>query len=228
MFEFLRGTLVKLKRHYHKMVHRKIEYEQYSPKIKDAWIIQKTGKTLILNEIENQFYNIDRTYTYNFPEVKLHHLNDVYLAGKEAWPFLHLNNIFQPAINLYDQSQERIKRPVNFLAKQQTGTIFHLAGPNSGNKGHFLIEHLPRLLSSIEVLNTIPDYSILLLPQRGNAHIPLLNKLEIKPDRYVYASKGTTKCQKVLYSPLLTENRKQYLAPPPGIFRNQKSRNTTY
>lgn len=228
MLEPIRRGLPKIKRFYGRIVKKRIEYIDDSPKIQNVFPVQVKEKTIIRNELESQFYGCDTSKSFYFPTVNLYHLHDIYLVSKEAWPFLHLNSIFRPAVDVYNQNQDRIKRPVKLLAKEQEGTIFHLAGPNSGNKGHFLVEHLPRLMASLEILKRFSSYNIMLLPERGRAHIPLLNKLDdVSPTEYVESNKGTIKCKELLYTPLLVEKRN--LFAPPKIYlkiRDQVIKNT--
>jgi hypothetical protein len=214
MIDFVNGTIVKLKHFYRKLINKKIKKENDSSKVTNKWIIQKEEVIVFENKLENNFYNVNKSTIQNYPEVILYQLRDIYLVSKEAWPFVALDTIFNPAVQLYDNGQKKIKHPVDLLAREQREPIFHLAGPNSGNKGHFLIEHLPRLLSSIDILANFENYSLMLIPQRGKSHIPLLQKLGISPSRVIYASKGTIRCQELLYTPLLVNERKQYLAPP--------------
>jgi capsular polysaccharide biosynthesis protein len=146
----------------------------------------------------------------------MYHLKGVYLVGKEAWPYFSCRKLFEKSVSYYSPDLRRIKRPVKFLQHRERQTVFHLTGPNAGNKGHFLIEYLPRLIVGEHIIKEMSACKVLLLANRGLSHLPIIHKVNesIPSLEHAQSAKGTIYCNNLLYIPPLAHNRDQLLGNP--------------
>jgi hypothetical protein len=132
------------------------------PRIVARWRIQEAGQADIVNGLESRVLGRPITTRISYPEAFLYELRDVWLTGKQGYPFLEADTVLACCPSMVAEADGRLQRPVRAFARHVGHPVFHLTGPNAGNRAHFLVEHLPRLLASLPHLAGVDAYRLLL------------------------------------------------------------------
>jgi len=98
-----------------------------------------------------------------------------------------------------------VRRPIDWRARRINGPVLPLGGRGTGNRGHFLCEHLPRLLLARERLGVGFPLKMLLTPGHAAWQIEYLVRLGEDPKRVVEGSRGTVFCPEVWFVPNLSK-----------------------
>ncbi|NBV22663.1 MAG: glycosyltransferase family 61 protein [Proteobacteria bacterium] len=169
------------------------------------WTVQTPGSFRLANALESAFYGRERTpLDYTWPEARMDELRDVLVVGDQGQVFFPDGAFYTPCIYPHQSRLEkmRIRRPVPWLARREGGTLFHLTGRNHENKGHFLLQHVSRLLVARPVLEQFGDYRILVAPGHARWQKNFLRLIGIDESRVVEGTQGTLQAERLLHAPL--------------------------
>jgi hypothetical protein len=190
------------------------------PKILDKILIQENGVTSYTNEFEKSYYGYCESVALVHPATYLHVLKDVWVVGSEGHIFFEHDQLFSICTSLKGIPERKIRRPIPLLSQVIEKPVFILASRAPGNRGHFLIEHLPRLIASINAIKKLGGCNFLVTPMHRKWQLPYLEKLGIPGSEVIEASIGSTFCKRAFYVPTLCcgeiatvsyENYYQYL-----------------
>ena len=173
-----------------------------------------TGENARLdNSLESQFYHsADTLSQYRCPAVDLHHLKNVWLASDSGQIFFDDGSMFDVCQTNPKQYARKIRRPIRWGARKVNDTLFHLTGRNHENRGHFVLQHIPRLLAGMECNPRFGKMKLLLAPGHTRWQSELLSVLGVSPDQIVEGTKGTLHAGDLFYAPQFAG--KNGLVPP--------------
>ncbi len=175
------------------------------PKILDKILIQVDSCTHYMNEFEKTYYGSCNQIDFFHPETYLYVLKDVWVVGSEGRLFFEPDQLLSVCSSLKGVEERKIRRPIKLLAQVIEEPVFILSSRAPGNRGHFLIEHLPRLVASMDAIKRLGGCKILVTPMHQKWQVGYLQKLGIAESEIVEASIGSTFCKRAFYVPTLCE-----------------------
>ena len=174
-------------------------------KIIDKLLIQEESVTSYANELETSYYGTAAPFTFFHPRTYLHVLRDVWVVGSEGYVFFEPRQLFSICSSLKGVAERKIRRPIRGLAEVIEEPVFILASRAPGNRGHFFMEHLPRLMASREAIKQLGPCKYLVTPRHRKWQLPYLQRLGIPETEVIEASIGSTFCKRAYYVPTLCE-----------------------
>lgn len=170
-------------------------------------LVRERTTTAYINDLEEKYYGSSAAVQFFHPRVYLYVLKNVWVSGSEGHVFFGPNSIFSacPSVNGLDPRKAR--RPIKWLSKKIDEPVFVLSNRAPGNRGHFLVEHLPRLLACRRILGNQERYKILVTPGHRTWQLGYLKKLGITSSDVVEGSFGSVFCTKVYVVPVLCEGK---------------------
>jgi len=176
-------------------------------KIIDKKPVQDIGYTIYRNELEEAYFGSNAQFKFFHPERHLYVLKDVWVTGSEGHLFFEPDTLFSIGCSLKGVKPKKIRRPIKFLAQVIQEPVFILSSRAPGNRGHFLLEHLPRLMASLDIIQQFAGCKILVTPRHRKWQIDYLKKLDIPESDVIEASIGTVFCKSAFYVPMLCEEK---------------------
>lgn len=173
------------------------------PKILDKILIQDNSITHYTNEFEKDYYGSCKQIDFFHPEACLYVLKDVWVVGSEGRLFFESDQLFSVCSSLESIEERKIRRPIKLLAQVIEEPVFILSSRAPGNRGHFLIEHLPRLVASMDAIKRLGGCKILVTPMHRKWQTGYLQKLGVSDSEIIEASIGSTFCKRAFYVPTL-------------------------
>ncbi len=158
-------------------------------------------------------------YAFDWPAAELFRLRDVWLTGDQGQVFLQDGSLFEPWVRPYNLAKLKISRPLKLGATRIKGPVFHLTGRNHENRGHFMLQHLPRLMAARDYLRALPDYRILVAPGHARWQARYITWAGLDPSKLIEGTRGTMQVDDLIFVPNLYG--KSSLCPPP--FYNELS-----
>lgn len=186
---------------------RHLRYVHEHPKILERILIQENGVTYYTNEFEKGYYGYCEPFAFLHPVTYLHVLKDVWVVGSEGHIFFEHDQLFSICSSLKGIAERKIRRPIPLLAQVIEEPVFILASRAPGNRGHFLVEHLPRLVASINAIKKLGGCNYLVTPMHRKWQLPYLEKLGIPESAVIEASIGSTFCKTAFYVPTLCNGK---------------------
>jgi capsular polysaccharide biosynthesis protein len=148
----------------------------------------------------------------------LYRFADVCVTGAEATMFTGRHTLLRLDSSQSEISSRKIRRPISWLSRHVGGPILLLGGRGAVNRGHFLCEHLPRLLLAREHLGADYLLKILLTPGHAAWQTEYLIRLGEDPANLVEGSLGTVFCPDVWFVPNLSPESTMELYDS-GVYR---------
>lgn len=158
-------------------------------------------------------------YDYDWPSAEIYRIRNTWLTGDQGQVFLSDGSLFEPWVRPYNLEKLKICRPLKIAAKRITGPVFHLTGRNHENRGHFMLQHLPRLMAARDYLKSLPDYKLLVAPGHARWQARYITWAGLDPSKIVEGTRGTMQVDDLIFVPNLYG--KSSLCPPP--FYNELS-----
>lgn len=182
-------------------------------KVEQAPLLQG-GTVSVSLEDENQFYGdtLPPSVT-RWRSVSLYRLQDARVVGDQGSVFTEEGKLLRICPSLKRMDLAKVRRPIPWLARRMRGSAFHLTGRDHENHGHFLMQHLPRLMAArlfLEKQGLEPE--ILVAPGHEKWQGRYLSALKIDAQRIVPCSTGTVHIDDLLYVPMLWDSG--HLGPP--------------
>ncbi len=187
--------------------HRLKQVKTHS-KILEKVLIQDDSFTFYKNKLEEEYYGSRVQIEFFHPVTYLYVLKDVWVTGSEGHLFFEPNQLFAVCSSIRGVKSRKIRRPIKPLAQVIKEPVFILSGRAPGNRGHFLVEHLPRLVASREILKRFGRYKILVTPEHRKWQVDYLQKLDIAESEVIEASIGSVFCKKAFYVPMMCEGER--------------------
>lgn len=178
------------------------------PHILDRIVVQESSSTICENELEGELYGCRVQTRFSHPKRYLYVLKDIWVTGSEGHVFFEPNTLFAVCPSTNGIEPRKIRRPIKLLSKRIEEPVFILSSRAPGNRGHFLLEHLPRLVASIDVIARLGGCKILVTPGHRKWQLEYLEKLGFHATEVVEGSYGSVHCKKAFYVPLLNEGER--------------------
>lgn len=165
--------------------------------------------------LEAAFHGYESTeIPYGWEDSICYDIPNATLVGDQGFVFLPDGRFFAPT--LYPNHERtgiyKIRRPIRTLARRVKGTIFHLTGPNHENRGHFMLDHLPRLLAARRLLQEIGDCRILLTGHHIRWQREHLVMLGFSDENLLPCDAGTMEVERLLHVRFVSSHSS--LSPP--------------
>ena len=177
------------------------------PKILDKILIQKNSTTYYVNKFEEDYYGSCKQINFFHPETYLYVLRNVWVVGSEGYLFFEPDQLFHVCSSLNGVAERKIRRPINSFAQVIEEPVFILSSRAPGNRGHFLIEHLPRLIASMDTIKRLGGCKFLVTPMHREWQVGYLQKLGVPDSKIIEGSIGSTFCKKAFYVPTLCKGK---------------------
>jgi len=180
--------------------------------------LRPAGSCILDTALEAEFHSCaEKGVPYEWPEWTCYEIKDAFVAGDQGFVFLPDGRFFAPSLypNENNLGIYKIRRPIPLLARKIKGTIFHLTGPNHENRGHFMLDHLPRLIVARELLQQIGDYQILLTGRHIRWQREQVRMLGFPDDRILACEAGTLKVERLIH--VRFGSRYSSFSPPHGL-----------
>jgi capsular polysaccharide biosynthesis protein len=177
--------------------------------------LQPAGCCKLDTSLEAAFHGyLRQDVDYDWPEWCCYDIADAILTGDQGFVFLQDGRFFAPSLfpNHERVGLYKIRRPIRALARKFKGAVFHLTGPNHENRGHFMLDHLPRLLAARGLLSEIGDYQILLTGHHIRWQREHLRMLGFPDDRLIACDAGTLQVERLLH--VRFASHQSSIAPP--------------
>jgi len=174
-----------------------------APGVLERRMLLAAGRESGVNPLELHFNGAQTANCDSeWPNAEVFRLKDVWLTGDQGQVFLEDGSLFAPWALPYDLKVLKIYRPLKLGAKRWTGPpLFHLTGRNHDNRGHFMIEHLPRLMAARDYLKSLPDYRILTAPGHGRWQSRYVEFVGLDPSKVIEGTQGTMRVDELIFVP---------------------------
>lgn len=190
-----------------------------SPAIREKISIRPPGRTVWQNALEQVFYKSGaRPAVVEHGEVLLYRIEDVLITGSETLMFAGPHTLLRLDSSQNEIALRKLRRPIAWRARHVDVPILPLGGRGTGNRGHFLCEHLPRVLLARERLGASFPLKMLLTPGHAAWQTEYLVRLGEDPAHMVEGSRGTVFCPEVWFVPNLSTGSIVDLYEP-GVYR---------
>lgn len=219
-----------------------LEHRTSHPGVVERILLRDQRTSVYDNVLEKKFHGAPSQIRFFHPPVYLYVLNNVWITGSEGHIFFDPNVLFSVCSSLRGVQSKKVRRPIGWLSKKMASPVFILSSRAPGNRGHFLIEHLPRLIACREVLNDRGVTKCLVTPGHRCWQIGYLEKMGIRETDVLESSFGSVFCAHAYFVPVLCEGDQTTLShendyrlirdvflsnlPPPkervGIFLSRK------
>lgn len=181
--------------------------------------LRPAGRTVWENALEEAYYGPgEGRAVVEHPEVFLYRLKDISITGSEVLMFSAPHTMLRLDPSLDDFAPRKVRRPIGWLARRVEGPLLPLGGRGTGNRGHFLCEHLPRLLLAREHLGASFPLKTLATVGHAGWQTEYLARLGEDRTRVIEGSRGTVFCGEVRFVPNLSMRGRTDLYEP-GVYR---------
>ncbi len=192
-----------------------LEIVSDSPAVRERILLRPASRTVWHNPLEAAFYGPgEGRAVVEHPEAFLYSLADIYVTGSEGLLFAGPHTLLRFCASQNDIAQRKMRRPIRALARRVDGAVLPLGGRGVGNRGHFLCEHLPRLLMAHEYLGRDVPLKILVTPGHRDWQAQYLARLGVDPNHVVEGSRGTVHCPQAWFVPNLSATERADLYQP--------------
>lgn len=175
--------------------------EVASPDLSE-WI-DEAGQIQVDNTFESQFHAEEIAASLDWPQLPLMTLHEAWVTGDQAQVFLSDGTFLSICPSLRHLPERKVRRPLAWLSRRLSGVYFHLTGVDHENHGHFLFQHLPRLLAARTKMREYGEhFRVLVAPGHKRWQMRYLKYFGISEEQVVEASAGTTQVEKLIYVPL--------------------------
>ena len=175
--------------------------------------IDEAGHLDVDNTFESLFHSKEVAVSLKWPALPLMTLHDAWITGDQGQVFLHDGTFLSICPSLRHLPERKVRRPLAWLGRRLEGVYFHLTGVDHENRGHFLFQHLPRLLAARTQLQEHGErLKVIVAPGHQRWQARYFKYFGISEDRVVEASVGTIHVEKLLYVPMPYGNT--YLCNP--------------
>jgi hypothetical protein len=140
---------------------------------------------------------------FDWPSTELYRLSDAWLTGDQGQVFLSDGSLFEPWVRPYELEKLKVSRPLKIGANHLQGTVFHLTGRNHENRGHFMLQHLPRLMAARNYLKALPDYKLLVAPGHASWQARYVAWAGLDPSKIIEGTRGTMRVDDLIFVPNL-------------------------
>lgn len=192
----------------------------------EAVKIQKAGKIDFDNSADFKLGGVPlEKLPYSWPDNYLYHIENARMVGDQGFVFLPDGRIFEPSCHPYKLDQIKLRYPLPWSEKFIRGTAFHLTGNNHENRGHFMQDHIPRLLAAEKILGNLRYLKVIVAPGHRRWQMNFLTAMGVRAQNVIEAGYGTLEVEELLFAPL-TSNAQGFADPQ--LYKIFQERISTY
>lgn len=141
-------------------------------------------------------------------------VRDALVTGSEAFVYIDTRTRLLTDLSHAATEDRKIRRPMPWLARRVRGDAFHISGRGTGNRAHFIVEHLPRLVLARHALGPDLRLRVLLTIDHDGWQREFLELLRDPNWEGVPGHRGTLRCERLVYAPNLSATPVVELAEP--------------
>ncbi|MBL9129930.1 MAG: glycosyltransferase family 61 protein [Verrucomicrobiaceae bacterium] len=187
---------------------RRLKWEllvcEEAPREVTETILRPAGHDVMDFGLEADFHDhAIRSGRYEWEDWKCREIPDARVVGDQGFVFLRDGRFFLPTLfpnhkllHIY-----KVRRPITTGARRIRGRVFHLTGSNHENRGHFMLDHLPRLVAAEEMLKQDREIKILVTGHHARWQAEYLRLLGFEENRVVECHAGTVIAESLLHVP---------------------------
>jgi hypothetical protein len=149
--------------------------------------------------------DVDSSFSYTWRSAFLLRLSNVWVTGDQGQVYLPDGSLLNAWLTPHeeDASYVKLRRPLPMIRKVINGPLFHLTGRNHENRGHFMLQYLPRLIAMREYLKNLPEFRILVAPSHASWQRRYLEWVGFEPERVIEGNQGTILARDLIFLPHL-------------------------
>lgn len=166
------------------------------------------------NPFEDAYYGDTTLRIATNAPVRLVEMADICVTGSEALIFSAPHTLLRLCTSQDRHPVRKMRHPLRCLALRIPEPVFLLGGRAPGNRGHFLVEHLPRLIAAQKALGNALPRKVLVTPGHASWQRDYLNQFGFGDLEVVEGSPGTTWCKHAWTVPNLSSTGSAELCPP--------------
>jgi len=153
--------------------------------------------------LEAQFYDQQQTVqnVVDYRECQSYRFEDVHVAGDQGYIYVGSQNLVSVCEEVKRIKLRKARRPIKWLRRKVDAPVFHLTGNNHESHGHFVLQHLPRLMAARDCLLANNEVKLLLAPNHLHWQRFYLERLGFGPERLLEGTPGTLHCCELEYIP---------------------------
>jgi len=170
-------------------------------------LLVPAGACVIDTALEESFHGYPaQGVPYAWPDWKCTLIPEARVVGDQGFVFLPDGRLLVPTLFPNDDKLHifKVRRPIKLGAQRVKGMAFHLTGSNHENRGHFMLDHLPRLIAAEEMLRGEKDWQIILTGHHISWQREYLQMLGFDPARIVACESGTLIVERLLHVPFVS------------------------
>ena len=167
-------------------------------------VLRPAGHDVMDMKFEADFHGYAvHSAAYEWGDWKCREIPEARVVGDQGFVFLRDGRLLTPTLfpNSNNLRIYKVRRPITTGARRVSGTVFHLTGQNHENRGHFMLDHLPRLVAAEALLKQQPDAKILLTDHHISWQKEYLKMLGFNEERIVGCHAGTLIAERLLHVP---------------------------
>lgn len=166
-------------------------------------LIQPESRELLPHTLEDQFYgrNLERGDVIESYPARRFIFHKVDVVGDQGLVFPGKRQVVTIEQTKQQIPISRMRRPIRLLRQDIHSPLFHMTGNNHDSHGHFVLQHLPRLMVVRDELLANLEIKLMLAPGHGRWQKFYLKKLGFGSDRWVECTRGTIQCKRLLFIP---------------------------
>lgn len=191
--------------------------------VRPVSLLHPAGQAQLDNRLEADFYQLPETRTLpiSYPQADLYHFRNVCAVGDHGNVFLEDGRLLDVCQFVQRLPSGKIRRPIPFLSQRVREPVFHLTGFAHDSHGHFILNHLPRLMVALDLLRQNPNIKILCAFGHSKWQLRYLTRLGIDPQRVIECTNGTLQIDELFYVPTINGTNNH---PDPAIYRAIRDR----
>jgi capsular polysaccharide biosynthesis protein len=167
-------------------------------------VLRPEGHDVMDYGLEADFHGYHiRSGRYEWGDWKCREVHEARVVGDQGFVFLRDGRLLTPTLYPNDELLHifKVRRPITTCARRIRGRVFHLTGSNHENRGHFLLDHLPRLVAAEGMLRADPSIQVMLTGHHIRWQAEYLRMMGIDESRIVACHSGTVIVETLLHVP---------------------------
>lgn len=169
----------------------------------DVIQLAPSGSVRLEHRLVARFHGLPESFSVlSWPETSLYRLNDVRVVGDQGNVFLKDGRWLRVCPSLEVLAPRKIRRPMPIYSRQIHSPAFHLTGTDHENHGHFLFQHLPRLLACRDLPQLPKKLKMLVAQGHQRWQGRYIQKLGLGDTTdMIECDDGTLYCDELFYAP---------------------------
>ncbi len=198
---------------------RPIMLSESSQISEETTTLLEAGSVSVVLDDESEFHRVELPPSVTrWHRSSCHLLRGAHVVGDQGHVFTRKGEFVNVCPSLGRFNLAKIRRPIPFLAERMRGPVFHLTGRDHENHGHFLMQHLPRLMAARSFLSSNGVRPAVLVAQ---GHEKWQGRyLGALGEQVVPCRKGTLAIEALYYVPMLWN---QGALGPPHLYQDAQA-----